>query len=272
MSNIPRHKNGIMQYDNNVIAYQLIIEIYEEGKMEDTTNPTKHKSGISRRKLLSIGGALTAIGVAGGFLYRHFSSTSQIHVESFLTKGDGEKKNILVLSGSAREGGNTDILADAFVSGAKSAGHTTQVFNSGTNPMLACLHCDACWSDGDPCVVKDNFAAFWPLLENADMLVLASPLYWYNFSGHIKCALDRMYPYSRKNRKRELKIREAMLLMCGESHFPRSFAGATESYRQILGLKRWKDRGRLLVTGVHEYGAMKKDNALATAEKMGRLA
>lgn len=63
-----------------------------------------------------------------------------------------------------------------------------------------------------------------------------------------------------------------MLLMCGESHFSRSFAGAAESYRQILGLKSWKDRGRLFVTGIHEYGEMKEDNAVVVAEEMGRNA
>lgn len=240
--------------------------------MEAMPNLAKNKKGITRRRMLSLGGVLAALGLAGGFLYRHFSSTTQINVESFATPGNGEQKNILVVTGSAREGGNTDILAASFVKGAKSAGHSVQVFNSGKNPMLACLHCDACWSNGEPCVVNDNFALFWPMLEQADMLVLASPLYWYNFSGHIKCAIDRMYPYSRKNRPRELKIREAILLMCGESHFLRSFAGAAESWRQILGLKRWKDRGRLFVTGVHEYGEMKRENAIAAAEEMGRNA
>lgn len=240
--------------------------------MEEKPNLAKNKKRITRRRMLSLGGVLAALGLAGGFLYRHFSSSTPINVESFATTGNGEKKNILFLTGSARAGGNTDILADSFVKGAKSAGHRVQVFNSGKNPMLACLHCDACWSSGEPCVVHDNFALFWPMLEQADMLVLASPLYWYNFSGHIKCAIDRMYPYSRKNRPRDLKLREATLLMCGESHFPRSFAGAAESYRQILGLKNWKDRGRLFVTGVHEYGEMKKDNAVAVAEEMGRNA
>ena len=63
-----------------------------------------------------------------------------------------------------------------------------------------------------------------------------------------------------------------MLLICGESLFLRSFAGAAESYRQMLGFKGWKDRGRLFVTGVHEYGAMKGHKALASAEEMGRCA
>lgn len=240
--------------------------------MKYQSGPEKPAKRFSRRKLLAFGGALASMGIAGGLLYKHFSTTSSIHVESFATNGDGEKKNVLVLTGSARAGGNTEILADAFARGASQAGHTVNIFNSGKNPMGSCLHCDGCWSDGEPCVVHDSFVSFWPMLEQADMLVLASPLYWYNFSGHIKCAIDRIYPYSRKNRKRDLKIREAMLLMCGESHFPRSFAGAAESYRQILGLEGWKDRGRLFVTGVHEYKAMKKDSALALAEEMGRNA
>ena len=111
-----------------------------------------------------------------------------------------------------------------------------------------------------------------PLLEQADMIVFCSPLYWYNFSGHIKCAMDRLYPYSKKEKLRDLPIKEAMLLMCGESLFLRSFAGPAESYRQMLGLKGWKDRGRLFVTGVHEFGDMKGHKALTVAEQMGRNA
>lgn len=238
--------------------------------MSDKNFSDSGKSGMSRRKLLSTGGILAACGVAGAFLYKHFSSTSSINVESFATVGNGAKKNILVVTGSAREGGNSEIMADAFISGAKSAGHTVQLFASGKTPMSGCLNCDGCWSDGGPCVIQDNFSLFWPMLEKADMIVFASPLYWYNMSGQIKCAIDRLYPYFRKNRLRDLKIKEAMLLMCVESHFPRSFAAAAESYRQILAFKGWKDRGRLFATGVNEYGAMKNGSALAIAEKMGR--
>lgn len=240
--------------------------------MKEQEKDENAKKGFQRRKFLSSGSALVALGVVGGFLYKHFSSTSPIHVESFATAGNGEKKNILVVTGSARRGGNSEILAEAFISGAEAAGHSVEVFHSGKTPMSSCLHCDGCWSNGEPCVVQDSFTSFWPMLERAHLLALVSPLYWYNLSGHIKCAIDRLYPYSRKNRPRNLKIREAMLLMCGESHFPRSFAGAAESYRQILGLEHWKDRGRLFVTGVNEYGAIKSNKALQIAKEMGYLA
>ncbi len=224
---------------------------------------------FSRRRLLSIGGVLAALGLGGGFLYRHFSSTSPVKVESFLTQGDGSKKNVLVMTGSARKGGNSEVLASAFIDGAREAGHTVNVFHSGITPVGACLNCDGCWITGKPCVQDDAFEALSPLLEQAEMLVFCSPLYWYNFSGHLKCAIDRMYPYSRKNRLRDMKVREAMLLMCGESMFPRSFAAPAEAYRQMLGYKRWEDRGRLFVTGVNEFGAMKNHRALGMAREMG---
>ena len=104
------------------------------------------------------------------------------------------------------------------------------------------------------------------------MLVFCSPLYWYNFSGHIKCVMDRLYPYSKKQKLRDMPVREAMLLMCGESLFLRSFAGPAEAYRQMLGFKGWKDRGRLFVTGVNDAGDMVGHKALATAEDMGKNA
>lgn len=233
--------------------------------------PAADGKRLSRRKLF-FGAGAALLAAVGGPLYRHFASTSPVRVESFMTSGSGERKTILVLTGSARPKGNSDLLADAFVRGARAAGHTVNVFHSGRTPMRACLHCEQCWRTGKPCVLEDSFSTFWPLLEQAEMLVFCSPLYWYNFSGHIKCAMDRMYPYSRKNRLRDMKVKEAMLLMCGESLFPRSFAGAAEAYRQMLGLKHWTDRGRLFVTGVHELGDMKGHKALAIAEQMGRNA
>lgn len=232
----------------------------------------KSSRDILSRRGLFFGAGAALLAAAGGLLYRHVASTSSVKVESFMTPASGEKKHILVVTGSGRSQGNSDLLAEAFAKGACNAGHSVDVFSAGRDPMRACMHCEGCWSTGKPCVMEDSFARFYPLLEKADMLVLCSPLYWYNFSGHIKCVMDRLYPYSQKNKLHDIPVKEAMLLMCGESLFLRSFAGAAESYRQMLGFKGWKDRGRLFVTGVNEYGAMKGHRALADAEDMGRRA
>lgn len=227
---------------------------------------------IPRRKILSWVGLTSVIGALGAFAYSHFSSTSPVRVESFSTQGDGRHKNILIITGSGRIQGNSERLAQAFASGAQAAGHTVHLFRSAAQPMRACMHCEQCWSKGKPCVIDDNFNTLYPLLEQAELLVFCSPLYWYNLSGHIKCAIDRMYPYSKKNRLRDMPVKETMLLMCGQSHFLRSFAGPAEAYRQMLGYKRWKDRGRLFVTGVDDLGDIAKGSDLKKAEEMGRNA
>ena len=233
---------------------------------------TNDRSRLSRRRMFFGAGLAALLAAAGWPLYRHVSSTSPVKVENFMTPGSGRKKRILVITGSGSIGGNSDLLAEAFVRGARKAGHTVDVFAGGRNPMSACMHCEGCWSTGSPCVMEDGFSRLSPMLEAADMLVFCSPLYWYNFSGHIKCVMDRLYPYSKKEKLRDLHVREAMLLMCGESMFPRSFAGPAEAYRQMLGFKGWKDRGRLFVTGVNERGAISGHPALGTAERMGRNA
>ena len=227
---------------------------------------------ISRRKFFAFTGMSTLLALAGNVFPLLSSFGASAASQSFAAGDAKENKNILIITGSARVGGNSELLAEAFANGARESGHTVNIFHSGQERMSGCLFCGGCWSSGNPCVIEDNFNKLWPLLEQADMLVFCSPLYWYNFSGHIKNAMDRLFPYSQKNKPRDLKIKEAMLLMCGESWFKKSFDGPAESYRQMLGYKGWKDRGRLFVTSVHERGEIAGNSSLETAEKMGREA
>lgn len=232
----------------------------------------REQNSISRRRILKRTCAALLTAAAGWAVFRHFSATSNVRVENFVTDGSGKAKDILVLTGSGREGGNSDLLAEAFARGAREAGHNVEIFACGRKDIHGCQHCEGCWSSGEPCVIEDDCSSLWPLLEKAQLLVFCSPLYWYNFSGQIKCAMDRIYPYSKKDRLRDLRVQECMLLMCGESPLLRSFAGPAEAYRQMLGYKHWKDRGRLFVTGVDEFGEMAGHKALETAQEMGRKA
>ena len=219
---------------------------------------------LNRAATLAIGGAL---------LPRRFKNMLFPATGTYSPAGNSKSagpKNILIITGSTRIQGNSDLLAEAFAKGARESGHTVNIFRSGQDRMSACRYCDECWSTGAPCVVRDNYDRLWPMLEEAEMLVLCSPLYWYTFSGHIKAAIDRMYAYGSSNRKRDLKIKETMLLMCAQSWLEKSFDGAAESYRQMVGYKGWEDRGRLLVTGVHEKGEIAGNSDLEIAEMMGR--
>lgn len=177
-------------------------------------------------------------------------------------------KNILVLTGSPRQHGNSEMLADAFCQGARKAGHEVMRFSAAVDAVKPCVACDACWSKGEACVFADGFRKLSPLLEKTDTLVLTSPLYWYTFTAQIKSAIDKMYAYASANSQRKLGIREAVLLMCAEEGNEECFLGAVESYKRIAGLMEWENRGILTAPGVRNKGDIANHPALKQAEAL----
>lgn len=132
---------------------------------------------------------------------------------------------ILVLNGSPRQDGNTKQMADAFVSGAMSAGHDLTVFDVCRMDIRGCLACEYCHTQGGGvCAQKDGMSEIYPVLAEVEMLVLASPIYYHNISGQLKCALDRFYALDKPAGLRKI----AMILASGS---PEMYAGAAFSYQ-----------------------------------------
>jgi multimeric flavodoxin WrbA len=180
-------------------------------------------------------------------------------------------KNILVLTGSPRKGGNTDKLADAFMAGARQAGNTTVKFSTADKHITGCIDCQTCFSKGSACSVPDDFAKLAPLLEQADMLVVATPMYWFSFPAQLKAAIDKLYSYLIA--QRPLKIKECALLVCcggkkedGES----KCEGIVKSYKLIAEFLGWKDRGIVIVPGLHDKDEILKTDGLQRAETLGK--
>lgn len=177
-------------------------------------------------------------------------------------------KNILVITGSPRKKGNTDILAEAFAKGAEAKGHSVTVFNASKN-LGGCKACDTCWTKGRACSFEDAFTDLEPLLERADAVVFATPLYWFGFSAQIKAAIDRLYSYWSPNALRPLKIKESALLVCAGDTDMHVFDGLVLSYEIMLRFLNWANAGVLTVPGVMEKGAILKTDALERAQKLG---
>lgn len=179
-------------------------------------------------------------------------------------------KNILVLTGSPRKKGNSDRLADAFIRGAESAGHNTVKFEAGLKKIGGCKACKACWSKGEACIIKDDFSELEPLLEEADVIVFCTPLYWFAMSSQIKAAIDRMNSYLADNCPRPLHIKESVLLICGADTEPDIFSGAIETYRNMADYMKWRDRGIIAVPGVPKKGDIDGTEGLIEAEELGK--
>lgn len=177
------------------------------------------------------------------------------------------KKNILVLTGSFRKGGNSDLMADAFIEGAAESGHEVIKYETADKHIDGCRACDTCFSKGTACSFQDDFNELAPLLEKADLIVFATPLYWYTFPTKMKAAIDKLYSFIVG--KRPLKIKECMLLVCGEDKDEERFDGIVKSYEFIADYEGWKDIGELIIPGVSNKGDIKNTNALERARKLG---
>ena len=177
-------------------------------------------------------------------------------------------KNILVLTGSPRKGGNTDKLSDAFIAGAQQAGHTTVKFTTADKHIKGCIDCQTCFSKGSACSVPDDFAKLAPLLEQADMVVFATPLYCFTFPAQLKAAIDKFYSFLIG--KRPLKVKECSLLVCGGGTNLNTYDGIVKSYKLIADFLSWKDSGVIIVQGLHDKDEILKTDGLQRAETLGK--
>ena len=103
------------------------------------------------------------------------------------------KKNILILSTSPRKNGNSEMLAREFARGAEEAGHNVELLSLHDKTIGFCKGCLACLNAGD-CVIKDDAAEIAAKMHDADVLVFATPVYYYSVSGQFKTMLDRANP------------------------------------------------------------------------------
>jgi len=177
-------------------------------------------------------------------------------------------KNILVLIGSPRKGGNSDQLADAFINGAQQAGHTVVKYTTADKKIKGCMDCKTCFSKGVACSIPDDFNELAPLVEQADMIVFATPLYWFSFPTQLKAAIDKLFSFMIG--QKPLKIKECALLVCAGDTNESSFEGIVASYKLIAGHMGWKDNGRILIPGLLAKDDILKTDGQKRAEELGK--
>lgn len=100
---------------------------------------------------------------------------------------------VLIIKGSARKKGNTALLADEFGRGAKEAGHEVSEIILQEKQIGDCLGCGACQRNNGVCVQKDDMTEIYESLKGADVIVLASPVYFYTWTSLMKRMLDRTF-------------------------------------------------------------------------------
>ena len=102
-------------------------------------------------------------------------------------------KKVLIISSSLRGGSNSECLARECERGAKDAGHDVQFISLKGKELKFCIGCLSCQETGK-CVLKDDAADIMAAVYNAEVIVFATPIYYYEMCGQLKTLLDRMNP------------------------------------------------------------------------------
>ena len=175
-------------------------------------------------------------------------------------------KKVLILSSSPRKGGNSEALAAAFAKGAKEAGNRVETVYLREKQYGFCKGCFACLKTGH-CAIKDDAVEIAAKMHNADVLVFATPVYYYSVSGQLKTMLDRANPLFGT----DYAFTKAYLLATAAEDEPETVEGT------VKAVQGWVDcfpRCQLVKTvfagGVNGVGEIAGHIALEQAYQMGK--
>lgn len=172
---------------------------------------------------------------------------------------------IVVLVGSVRKNGNTDLLARAFVDGARK-NNDVEVVSVADYKVNPCIGCNTCFArENHQCFQKDDMELIYKKLLNADMIVAASPVYFYGISAQLKAIVDRLHTPFRN----EFHVKKLALLLVGAAALPELFDAIKVQYQLILNFFHLEDAGMVLVRGVKDIGDIKGHPALQEAYDLG---
>lgn len=174
-------------------------------------------------------------------------------------------KNILVLSGSPRKGGNSDILCDQFVMGAKESGNEVEKIFISNKKIGYCTGCYACEKTGK-CAQKDDMAEILEKMIKADVIVMATPVYFYSLDAQIKTLIDRTVA-----RYTEINNKEFYFIATAAVNSKAALERTIECFRGFTDcLEGAKEKGVIYGTGAWEKGDIKSSEAMKEAYEMGK--
>ena len=174
-------------------------------------------------------------------------------------------KKILILSGSPRKGGNSDLLCDEFMRGAIDGGNQVEKIRVAEKKIGYCHACYYCRDHGGECAFKDDMAEVLQKMIDADVLVLASPVYFYSIDAQLKAVIDRTVA-----RWLEVKNKEFYYIVTCVDEEKESQERTIECFRGYADcVEGAVEKGIIYGTGVYKKGEIKDNSAFREAYEMG---
>jgi multimeric flavodoxin WrbA len=175
-------------------------------------------------------------------------------------------KKVLVLSASPRKGGNSDLLCDQFMLGAREAGNQAEKIFLRDKRINHCVACGACQKNGGTCAQTDDMAEVLDKMTAADVIVMATPVYFYTMNGQMKTLIDRTYA-----RYTKISGKEMYFIMAAATGSKQVLERTLEGFRGFTScLNGAKEQGVIYGTGAWKAGDIKGSKMMHEAYEMGK--
>ena len=174
-------------------------------------------------------------------------------------------KKVLILSASPRKGGNSDTLCDQFLRGAKESGHQAEKVFLRDKKIGYCTGCGVC-NKTHQCAQDDDMAEVLEKMVKADVIVMATPVYFYTMNAQMKTVIDRVAP-----RYSEVSDKDFYYLLTAADSDPKMLERTLEGFRGFTEdcLTNPQERGVVYGVGLWEIGDVQKSPAMKQAYEMG---
>ena len=180
------------------------------------------------------------------------------------------RKNILILKGGPREKGNSAVLAEQLAAGAREIGaHVESIYLHGLD-IRPCDACEECRETGE-CIIEDDMQSIYPKVTAADVLVFASPIYWFTISAQLKLCIDRWYSFQATHWQEFHGKQAAIILTYGDTDLYTSGGiNAIHMYETMFRFLEMKIAGMVYGTTNDVGDAQKQPDLMEKAYKLGQ--
>lgn len=214
-----------------------------------------------KKSVFAVGSTL----LAGGAI----KSLAAMSIDDEVSESNESKQHkmkIVVLTGSPRRNGNSAYLADRFIEGAQEKGHEIYRFDCAFKQVEPCRACNRCGMDG-PCIFNDDFSELRPHLIEADMVVFATPMYYFGISAQMKRVIDRFYAINGKIKGR---YKKAAYLMTYANTAKSDAEPMLLHYRTMMNYLGWESVGEIVAPGVWTAGSVRDTDYGDKAYRLGK--
>ena len=209
---------------------------------------------LKKSALAALGTAMTGTGLAQAFN----------HIGNDESKTG--KMKITVLTGSPRAKGNSAYLAEQFIKGAQEKGHEIYRFDCAFKHVEPCRACNRCGMNGT-CIFNDDFLELRPKLIESDMVVFATPMYYFGISAQMKRVIDRFYAI---NGQIKGASKKAAFLMTYANTAAKEAEPMLVHYRTLLDYLGWISVGEVVAAGVWTAGSVRNTDYPQQAYRLGK--